>query len=110
MSGTVENALEICPFRADVPESAVEDLRRRIAATRWSDRETVPDRSQGAALAEPQELVRYWVTELFSDEVRARSDRCASRAGDGRRSQPAAGGTPSLHRGHRRGRQLTKER
>jgi pimeloyl-ACP methyl ester carboxylesterase len=51
---------EVRPFRVDVPESDLDDLRRRIAATRWPDRETVPDRSQGARLAELQELVGYW--------------------------------------------------
>src|ERR687893_1676694 len=50
-------------FHIDVPEEDLVDLRRRIAATRWPDRETVPDRSQGAQLAELQELVRYWGTE-----------------------------------------------
>src|SRR4029078_1605319 len=48
------------PFRVEVPEADLDDLRRRIAATRWPDRETVPDRSQGARLAELQDLVRYW--------------------------------------------------
>ena len=51
---------EVRPFRVNVPEEDLVDLRRRIAATRWPDRETVPDRSQGAQLAELQELVRYW--------------------------------------------------
>jgi pimeloyl-ACP methyl ester carboxylesterase len=51
------------PFTVDVPESELDDLRRRIAATRWPDRETVPDRSQGAQLVELQELVRYWGTD-----------------------------------------------
>lgn len=50
----------IRPFRARVPQEALEDLRRRIAATRWPDRETVNDQSQGAPLAKLQELVRYW--------------------------------------------------
>ncbi len=52
----------IGPFRVDVPEEQLVDLRRRIAATRWSDRETVNDRSQGTQLAKLQELVRYWGT------------------------------------------------
>jgi Epoxide hydrolase N terminus len=51
------------PFRADVPEEALVDLRRRIAATRWPDRETVTDRSQGVPLATLQALVRYWGTD-----------------------------------------------
>ena len=50
----------IRPFAIDVPEADLEDLRRRIAATRWPDPETVSDRSQGARLTELQELVRYW--------------------------------------------------
>src|SRR5919199_1522125 len=53
----------IRPFRIEIPEEALTDLRRRLAATRWPDRETVPDRSQGAPLAELQELVRYWSTD-----------------------------------------------
>nr|WP_234945248.1 epoxide hydrolase family protein [Anaeromyxobacter sp. Fw109-5] len=53
---------EIRPFRVDVPDASLVDLRRRIAATRWPDRETVDDRSQGAQLAKLQELVRYWGT------------------------------------------------
>jgi len=52
----------IRPFRVDVPEKALVDLRQRIAATRWPDRETVTDGSQGAQLAKIQPLVRYWGT------------------------------------------------
>jgi pimeloyl-ACP methyl ester carboxylesterase len=48
------------PFRVRVPQKELDDLRRRIAATRWPDRETVADRSQGAQLAVLQELVQYW--------------------------------------------------
>ena len=50
-------------FRVDVPEEQLADLRRRIVATRWPDRETVNDRSQGIQLASLQELVRYWGAE-----------------------------------------------
>jgi pimeloyl-ACP methyl ester carboxylesterase len=53
----------IRPFRVAVPEAALVDLRQRVAATRWPDRETVGDRSQGAQLANLQELVRYWGTD-----------------------------------------------
>jgi pimeloyl-ACP methyl ester carboxylesterase len=55
--------LAIRPFRIDVPEEALVDLRRRIAATRWPDEETVADRSQGAQLAKMRELVSYWGTD-----------------------------------------------
>ncbi len=51
------------PFRITVPEEALVDLRRRVAATRWPDRETVPDQSQGVPLAKIQPLVRYWGTD-----------------------------------------------
>ena len=50
----------IRPFRINVPEDDLRDLRRRIAATRWPDKETVADQSQGAQLVKLQELVRYW--------------------------------------------------
>jgi len=48
------------PFQAQVPPTALDDLRRRIAATRWPDKETVADPSQGVQLAKLQALVRYW--------------------------------------------------
>jgi pimeloyl-ACP methyl ester carboxylesterase len=50
----------IRPFTVRVPQAELDDLRRRIAATRWSDRETVTDRSQGVQLEKLQALVRYW--------------------------------------------------
>jgi hypothetical protein len=50
------------PFRINVPEADLVDLRRRIAATRWPERETVADRSQGVQLARIQPLVHYWGT------------------------------------------------
>jgi pimeloyl-ACP methyl ester carboxylesterase len=52
----------IQPFHISVPQEQIVDLRRRIAATRWPDRETVNDPSQGVQLAKIQELVRYWGT------------------------------------------------
>jgi pimeloyl-ACP methyl ester carboxylesterase len=54
---------EIHPFRVDMPEDAIADLRRRITATRRPSRELVADRSQGVQLATIQELSRYWGTE-----------------------------------------------
>jgi pimeloyl-ACP methyl ester carboxylesterase len=53
-----DNAIR--PFRVEVSQEQINDLRRRIAATRWPDKETVADQSQGAQLANFQELVRYW--------------------------------------------------
>jgi pimeloyl-ACP methyl ester carboxylesterase len=63
MSTAVESATEIRPFHFDLPEEDLVDLRRRIAATRWPERETVADATQGVQLATMQELVRYWGTE-----------------------------------------------
>jgi len=54
---------EIRPFRVDVPEEVIADLRRRIAATRWPTRELVGDRSQGVQLATITELARFWATD-----------------------------------------------
>ena len=54
---------EIRPFRVGMPDEAVADLRRRIAARRWPSRELVADRSQGVQLATLQELARYWATD-----------------------------------------------
>jgi pimeloyl-ACP methyl ester carboxylesterase len=65
-------AKDIRPFRIDVPEVALVDLRRRIAATRWPDRETVTDQSQGVPLAKIQELVRYWGTDYDWRKAEAR--------------------------------------
>jgi pimeloyl-ACP methyl ester carboxylesterase len=56
-----DNAIR--PFRISVPQEQLADLRRRIATTRWPDRETVNDGSQGVPLAKFQELVRYWGTD-----------------------------------------------
>jgi pimeloyl-ACP methyl ester carboxylesterase len=53
----------IRPFRVDVPEEALVDLRRRINATKWPERETVTDATQGVQLATTQALARYWATD-----------------------------------------------
>lgn len=52
----------IRPFKVQVPQAALEELRRRIAETRWPDRETVDDQSQGIQLAKLKPLVEYWGT------------------------------------------------
>src|SRR5947207_4392073 len=57
------DATAIRPFTIDVPEADLEDLRARLAATRWPERETVDDASQGVQLATIQALARYWMTE-----------------------------------------------
>lgn len=53
----------IRPFHVHVPQAQLDDLRKRIAATRWPDKETVTDESQGIQLARVQELVKYWGTQ-----------------------------------------------
>ena len=51
------------PFKVEIPEAALDDLRARIAATRWPEKEPVDDQSQGVQLATMQALARYWETE-----------------------------------------------
>ena len=61
----LEQAVEktaVRPFRVNVPEAELAELRRRINATRWPDRETVTDQTQGVQLATVQALARYWAT------------------------------------------------
>jgi pimeloyl-ACP methyl ester carboxylesterase len=58
---TDRNAIR--PFQVNVPETELAELRRRINATRWPDRETVSDATQGVQLATTQALARYWATE-----------------------------------------------
>jgi pimeloyl-ACP methyl ester carboxylesterase len=60
------------PFQVHVPDAALVDLRRRIAETRWPDKETVADRSQGTQLANLQEIVRHWGTDYDWRKVEAR--------------------------------------
>jgi len=55
----------IRPFRVSFPDEALADLKRRIAATRWPERETVTDQSQGVQLATIQKLARYWGTPEY---------------------------------------------
>src|SRR5262245_35218905 len=60
------------PFRADIPEEALTDLRRRIVAPRLLTKELVEDRSQGVQLATMRELARYWTTEYDWRKFEAR--------------------------------------
>jgi pimeloyl-ACP methyl ester carboxylesterase len=60
------------PFRVNFPDAELNEMRRRISATRWPDRETVADQSQGPQLLTLQNLARYWVTEYDWREVEAR--------------------------------------
>src|SRR5258705_8580838 len=62
----------IRPFHVKVPEAELTELRRRINATKWPDRETVPDQSQGVQLATIQALARYWATEYDWRKIEAK--------------------------------------
>ena len=62
----------IRPFTVEIPEADLEDLRARIAATRWPEKETVEDDSQGVPLALMQDLARYWATEYDWRKCEAR--------------------------------------
>src|SRR5262247_3501548 len=62
----------IRPFRVGIPDEALGDLRRRIAATRWPEKETVADQSQGVPLDMIQKLARYWGTEYNWRNVESR--------------------------------------
>src|SRR5262245_60055275 len=70
--GGVAEATAIRPFRVDVPEADLTELRRRIMATRFPDKETVNDFSQGVPLATVQKLAKYWATEYDWRRVEAR--------------------------------------
>jgi pimeloyl-ACP methyl ester carboxylesterase len=63
---------DIRPFHVSYPDTDLADLRRRIKATRWPDRETVSDDSQGVQLATARELAKYWATKYDWRKVEAR--------------------------------------
>ena len=72
MTEAAPGATAIRPFHIDIPDDALEDLRRRIADTNWPERETVPDQSQGVPLAMIQKLTRYWMTDYDWRKVEAK--------------------------------------
>src|SRR5262245_41852723 len=69
---TVATTTEVRPFHVEIPEAQIDDLRRRIATTRWPTKELVEDRSQGVQLATMQELARYWTTDYDFGRVEGR--------------------------------------
>jgi pimeloyl-ACP methyl ester carboxylesterase len=72
LAGTTRTDSTIRPFRLDVPEADLVDLRRGIASTRWPSKELVPDQSQGVQLTTMQALARYWATEYDMRRLEAR--------------------------------------
>jgi len=72
MSTTAETASAIRPFHIEFPAQQIDDLRRRIAATRWPSKELVDDRSQGVQLAAAQALAHYWLDEYDFGRIEQR--------------------------------------
>ncbi len=72
VSGAAADDIAIHPFYYHASDSALADLRKRIANTRWPDKETVPDRSQGNQLATLKAIIRYWGTDYDWRKVEAR--------------------------------------
>jgi pimeloyl-ACP methyl ester carboxylesterase len=72
MSATIDTATEVRPFEVEFSDESLDDLRRRIAATRWPSKELVADRTQGVQLATMQELARYWTTHYDMRQAETR--------------------------------------
>jgi len=72
MSTAADTTTDIRTFRIDIADEQIDDLRRRIAATRWPSKELVEDRSQGVQLATTKELARYWTEDYDFGRVAAR--------------------------------------
>jgi pimeloyl-ACP methyl ester carboxylesterase len=72
MSTAVETSTEIRPFQVEIADDQIDDLRRRIAATRWPSKELVDDRSQGVQLATLKALADYWTTDYDFGRVAER--------------------------------------
>lgn len=73
--GAQSSDVSIRPFKVQVPQADIDDLRRRIAMTRWPDRETVTDRAQGFQLADLQTLLKYWGTSYDWRKAEAQLNR-----------------------------------
>jgi pimeloyl-ACP methyl ester carboxylesterase len=72
MSSTVGTAVGVRPFHVEIPEQKLDELRRRIAATRWPSKELVADRSQGVQLAALEALANYWTSEYDFGRIEGR--------------------------------------
>src|SRR6202042_1758722 len=69
---TTTDKAAIRPFHVSVPEAELTDLRRRVQATKFPERETVPDATQGVQLATVQALARYWATDYDWRKIEAK--------------------------------------
>ena len=72
MSTAGDTTTDIRTFRIDIADEQIDDLRRRIAATRWPSKELVEDRSQGVQLATMKQLARYWTEDYDFGRIEAR--------------------------------------
>ena len=72
MSTATQVSTDIRPFQIDISEQKLDDLRRRIAATRWPSKELVTDRSEGVQLEALQALARYWLNDYDFGRIEAR--------------------------------------
>ena len=72
MSSTVETATQVRPFDVAIAEDQIDDLRRRIGATRWPSKELVDDRSQGVQLATLKALADYWTSDYDFGRIEER--------------------------------------
>ena len=72
MSTNLQASTGVRPFEVDIPAARLDDLRTRIAATRWPSKELVADRSQGVQLEALQALARYWQHEYDFGRIEAR--------------------------------------
>lgn len=70
--GDAASSAAIRPFKVNVADATLKDLRQRVLATRWPDKETVDDQSQGVQLAQLQGLVRYWGTDYDWRRIESR--------------------------------------
>ena len=79
-SNDLSDAMAITPFTLTIPESALQDLKRRLQATRWPERETVADGSQGVPLARLQALVEYSAeaARLYWENAKSKIDFTAT--------------------------------
>jgi pimeloyl-ACP methyl ester carboxylesterase len=72
MSTSVKTSTDVRPFQIEIAQEDLDDLRRRIAETRWPSKELVDDRSQGVQLAGVKELARYWANDYDFGRIEAR--------------------------------------
>ena len=87
------------PFKVSVPQSAIDDLKRRLASTRWPERETVGDWSEGVPLQKAQALIAYWRDKYDWRRFEARTNRLMapnpSEMGDVRNAVCVSGDKPA---------------